>query len=93
MKTITKTEFNQRISAVAREVQETGEPVRVTDRGRPTLRLIPEPSNEDPLENLFEAGLAAPAKRPMRPIGDRAPIRLSRDLDEIIEEVRADPEI
>ena len=87
------TEFNQRSSAVAREVVESGQPVRVTNRGRAVLRLVPEiDASRDRLEAMVAAGLATP------PTGDGSwrppgkPIALSRPLREILEEVRRDTE-
>lgn len=83
-------ELNQRISAVTREVIETGEPIRVTNRGRAVLRLVPEPTTaSDVLQALIGAGLATPPQLPPQPI-ERAPVRLSRDVDELIDEIRSD---
>lgn len=94
MKTISMTEFNQRVSAVTREVVETGEPLRVTNRGRAVLRLVPEPViADDPLAALIAEGLASPPRRKHRPARDRAPIELSHDLDELLAEVDGDVEI
>ncbi|WP_336662659.1 type II toxin-antitoxin system Phd/YefM family antitoxin [Leucobacter sp. USHLN154] len=91
MKSITMTEFNQRVSSVARNAIERGETVRVTNRGRVVLRLVPEPvSSGDPIDELVAAGLASAPRRGHRPIGHRSPVRLSRDLDELIAEVSDD---
>lgn len=38
------TEFNQRVSAVTREVMKLREPVRITNRARVVLRDIPQPA-------------------------------------------------
>lgn len=87
-------ELNQRISAVTREVMETGEPIRVTNRGRAVLRLVPEPTTAgDPLQALVDAGLATPPQHPPRTIGQREPTRLSRSVDELIGEVRSDRDL
>ncbi|MGO1399140.1 MAG: type II toxin-antitoxin system Phd/YefM family antitoxin [Brevibacterium yomogidense] len=91
MKTITMTEFNQRVSAVAREAIEQGEVVRITNRGRVVLRLVPEPDSADsPIEALFAAGLAAPPRREHPRIEHRAPVSVSRSVDELIEETNSD---
>lgn len=88
------TEFNQRVSAVTREVVESGEPVRVTNRGRAVLRLVPEPTAPaDPLETLIAAGQASAPRRTPRPLSGRKPVELSRDLDELIAEVSGDADI
>lgn len=87
------TEFNQRVSAVTREVIERGEPIVVTNRGKPVLRLVPEVSTRSRIEELIEAGLATPPKRPHQRWSGRPAIALSRPIDEILEEVRADTEL
>ncbi|MFT4050918.1 MAG: type II toxin-antitoxin system prevent-host-death family antitoxin [Microbacterium sp.] len=94
MRTITMTELNQRVSAVTREVIEKGEPVRVTNRGRVVLRLVPEPARDgSPLDALIAAGVASPPTRPARRRGAQPPVPLSRGLDEILREVSGDIEI
>ena len=88
------TEFNQRVSSVTREVIERGETIRVTNRGRAVLRLVPEPVRSgDPLEELISAGVASAPRRRHRAIGRRSPVQLSRDLDELIAETRDDSSI
>jgi antitoxin (DNA-binding transcriptional repressor) of toxin-antitoxin stability system len=95
MRTITMTELNQRISAVTREVIESGEPVQVTNRGRAVLRLVPEPTAvavtaQERLQQLIDAGLATPARQPHQPLPRKEPVRLSRSIEELLEEDRAD---
>lgn len=88
------TEFNQQVSAVARRVVEHGETVRVTNRGRVVLRLVPEPQpTGDVLEALVSSGLASPPETDHRAIGRRKPVKLSRDIDELINEVNADVDL
>jgi len=85
------TEFNQRVSLVAREVIESGEAIRVTNRGRAVLRLVPEPQGDrGALDTLISSGLATPAGRSHQMIGRREPIALSRSLDDVLTEVNAD---
>lgn len=87
-------ELNQRVSAVTREVIETGEPIRVTNRGRAVLRLVPESATAgDPLQALVEAGLATPPRRRPRTIKPRTPPRLSQDIDDLIDDVRSDRDV
>lgn len=88
------TEFNQRSSAVAREVIESGQPVQVTNRGRVVMRLVPEvDTSTDPLAALVAEGFVEPPKsaEPWVPTGK--PIYLSRSIEEVLEEVRSDNEI
>lgn len=93
MGTVTMTEFNQQVSAVTRRVTELGETIRVTNRGRVVLRLIPEPQTTGSvLDALVTTGLAAAPSQQHRSIGQRQPVRLSRDLGEILDEVNADVE-
>ncbi len=80
------TELNQRISAITREIAETGEPVRVTNRGKVVLRLIPEPvDGASPIEALIAAGLAtAPTRERPR---SRPRVELSDDADSVLSEL------
>lgn len=81
------TELNQRISAITREIAETGEPVRVTNRGRVVLRLIPEPAGDgSPIESIIAAGLASAPSRE-RHEGPRPRVELSAPIDEVLSEL------
>lgn len=84
------TELNQRVSAITRRVVEQGETIRVTNRGRVVLRLIPEPSGEHSLDALIASGEATPPTGRHRRRSGRTPVRLSADLDELLEESRSD---
>lgn len=46
MKIITVTEANQGFSQILKELEETGEAVRVFKRGRPIARIIPDDYNK-----------------------------------------------
>ncbi|MDN6659778.1 MAG: type II toxin-antitoxin system Phd/YefM family antitoxin [Acidipropionibacterium jensenii] len=93
MKNITMTELNQHISSITRDVIERGEPVVVTKRGRPVLRLVPEvPAAADPLAALIATGKASPPTSMSSKTVRRAPVTLSRPLDELLDEERADAE-
>lgn len=94
MGTITMTEFNQQVSAVARRVVEQGETVRVTNRGRVVLRLVPEPeSSGEALEALVASGLATGPTSAHQPRVGRERVEISKDLDELLEETRSDASI
>ena len=56
------TEFNQRVSAVSRLVIESGETMKVTNRGRVVLRLVPDPQTKlrEGQEILFAGGWDVP---------------------------------
>lgn len=84
------TELNQRISAITREIAETGEPVRVTNRGRVVLRLVPETGESlSPIESVISAGLATPPARARRdPDGET--IELSTDIETALEDLDRD---
>ncbi|MFT4217469.1 MAG: type II toxin-antitoxin system Phd/YefM family antitoxin [Micropruina sp.] len=91
MRTITMTELNQRVSAVTREVVETGEAICVTNRGKVVLRLVPEPvGSSDPLAALVSAGRATPPRAGGSRLTRREPIPLSRPLDELLADERDD---
>lgn len=100
MKNITMTELNQRVSAITREVVERGEPVVVTNRGRPVLRLVPENvAPSDPLAALVAEGKARPPRidpssTSSGSLNFRRPrVELSKPLDEILAEERADEQV
>ncbi|MFT4298281.1 MAG: type II toxin-antitoxin system Phd/YefM family antitoxin [Aeromicrobium sp.] len=94
MRTVTLTQLNQRTSAITREIVESGEPVQVTNRGKVVLRMIPEvPPAQDRLAELIALGLARPAVAPGQWQPRRKPATLSRPIDEILDEVRADHEV
>ncbi len=88
------TEFNQRVSAVSRLVIESGETMKVTNRGRVVLRLVPEPpASDNPLDALVSVGQATAPTRPHRPLSGRPPVRLSDDIDALLDDVRADADV
>jgi antitoxin (DNA-binding transcriptional repressor) of toxin-antitoxin stability system len=94
MMSITMTELNQRVSAVTRQVIESGEAVQVTNRGRVVLRLVPEPpASDDPVDALVALGQAAAPTRPHRRLAGRRPVQLSAELDDLLDEARADVDI
>lgn len=61
-------ELRDRLSHYLREVERTGEPVTVTDHGRPIAELVPvaEPPRSR-MQELIDAGVARPPLDP-RPI-------------------------
>jgi prevent-host-death family protein len=85
MRTVGVRALKQNASAVVAEAA-AGEPITITDRGRPVAMLVPIPV--DPLDALRSAGRARPARRRLSEIGP-APAQiaeagpLSRALDEM----------
>lgn len=85
------TELNQRVSAITREVVDSGEPICVTNRGRVVLRLVPEPTgSDDVLAALVAAGLASPSRAGRPHLTRREPVALSRTIDELLADERND---
>ena len=81
-------ELRQNLSVYLRRV-EAGEPLRVTDHGRPVALLTPLPPDDDPFADLIAAGRMRPARRPFsgarhlpRP-GDGSP-----SLSEVLQQMR-----
>jgi prevent-host-death family protein len=51
-KTVSKSEFKPRVLSYLREVEASGEPLVVTDRGRPVVRIEPYRPVDEVLEIL-----------------------------------------
>lgn len=94
MKTVTMTELNQQVSSITRLVVDRGVPVQVTKHGRPVMTLVPEvPESAGPVEALIAAGLASPPTRRRRSWRGVERVRLSRPLDDLLDETRADADV
>jgi len=69
MEQVSKSAFKPRALAYFRQVQQTGEPLIVTEHGRPVLRIVPyTPPLADPWSGLREALIAYEA--PEEPVGE-----------------------
>ena len=70
MKRISKSAFKATALAVLREVEKTGQPVVITDRGRPVaeVRPVQRPQKMDPFE--FLRGSVLRYDRPTDPVGE-----------------------
>jgi prevent-host-death family protein len=85
MATVGIRELRDRLSHYLREVERTGEPITVTDHGRPIAELVPvvEPP-KDKLQQLIEAGLARPPRSNapivIRDLGIRLPPGTAQQL-------------
>lgn len=67
-KRVSKSQIKPRLLEYLREVQETGEPIVITDRGRPVLRVVPYIG--DPEEELKALrNTVVRYERPLDPVG------------------------
>ncbi|GMR21538.1 MAG: hypothetical protein BMS9Abin36_2139 [Gammaproteobacteria bacterium] len=67
MQQISKSQFKPKALEVMRKIEQTGEPVIITDHGRPTLELkVYTPADTDPLEQL--KGSVVEYKNPTQPV-------------------------
>ena len=67
--TLSKSQFKPRALAVFRQVERTGEPVIITDRGRPVLKLVPYAApGHDPLQAF--RGCVQRYDDPLAPVDD-----------------------
>jgi prevent-host-death family protein len=90
MRSIGIRELRQNASRYLRLVEERGEPIEITDRGRPVARLTPLPTGSK-IEQLAAAGRLRRATGSWRALGP--PLKLATDekpLSVILEEMRAD---
>ena len=68
---ISKANFKARALEIFRRVQETGEPVLITDRGRPVLKLEPYCAGDDAVLASLRGSVLA-YEEPTEPVGDDA---------------------
>jgi prevent-host-death family protein len=88
MKTVGVRALKQNASAVVAAAA-AGEPVTITDRGRPVAQLIPLPSTR--LEMLRSAGRARPPRCALGDLGEPPARRRGRPpLSEVLAEMRAE---
>jgi prevent-host-death family protein len=66
---ISKANFKARALEIFRRVQETGEPVLITDRGRPVLRLEPYYGEDDAVLASLR-GSVTRYDEPTEPVGE-----------------------
>ena len=66
---ISKANFKARALEIFRRVQETGEPVLITDRGRPVLRLEPYYGEDDAVLASLR-GSVVHYEQPTEPVGE-----------------------
>jgi prevent-host-death family protein len=66
---VSKATFKARALEIFRRVQETGEPVLITDRGRPVLRLEPYYGEDDAVLASLRGSVVA-FDQPTEPVGE-----------------------
>ena len=62
-------ELRQNASRYLRLVEERGEPIEITDRGRPVALLTPLPKGQSRREQLIASGRLRPGKGTWRDLG------------------------
>jgi prevent-host-death family protein len=67
-KTVSKSEFKPKSLAYLRDVEETGEPLIITDRGRPVVRIEAYAPSEEIRERL--RGCVIRFDEPTEPVGE-----------------------
>lgn len=67
--TVSKASFKARALEIFRRVESSGEPVLITDRGRPVLKLVPYYGDEDAALASLRGTVLAYAN-PTEPVGD-----------------------
>jgi prevent-host-death family protein len=66
---VSKAHFKAHALEIFRRVQETGEPVLITDRGRPVLRLEPYYGEDDAVLASLRGSVLA-YQQPTEPVGE-----------------------
>jgi len=84
IRTVGLREVNQQAGRVYREVESTGVPVTVTDRGRPIAQIVPIRREESWYERMVRQGQVRPAKHPFRLPTDRYTLSEETDLDDFL---------
>lgn len=69
MTTISKSRFKARALELFRQVERTGVPIVITDRGRPVLRVEPISAKGELALEQFR-GCVSAYERPLEPVGE-----------------------
>jgi len=82
-------ELRQNASRYLRLVQERGEPIEITDRGRPVALLTPVPNASSRIEQLRASGRLRPARGSWKDLGPPLPPTPGAPLpSEVLAEMR-----
>ena len=91
MESVTLTVFNQRPSEVMKMVA-AGQVVKITRRGVPVARLVPEPKAQNPINLLVDAGLLVAPSDP-RPLPAANPRATVAEVRAALEEINSDTSV
>ena len=84
-------ELRQHASRYLRLVEERGEPIQITDRGRPVALLTAVTKTQSRIEKLRASGRIRPAKGSWKDLPPPIPLKPGeKPLSAILEELRAD---
>ena len=83
-RTVGLREVNQQAGRVYREVESSGVPVTVTDRGRPIAQIVPIRREESWYERMVREGRVRPAKHGWRMPTERWKVPEDFDLEDFL---------
>ncbi len=66
---ISKSKFKPKSLEYFRKVQETGEPIIITDHGKPVLKIVPYAPSPDELLQVLRGSVLS-YEDPLEPVGD-----------------------
>ena len=66
---ISKSKFKPKSLEYFRKVQETGEPIIITDHGKPVLKIVPYAPSPDELLHVLRGSVLS-YEDPLEPVGD-----------------------
>jgi prevent-host-death family protein len=69
--TVSKADFKARALEICRRVQASGEPIVITDRGRPVLKLAPYYGDDDSVLASLRGSVLA-YHDPVQPVGEES---------------------
>jgi prevent-host-death family protein len=82
-------ELRQHASRYLRLIEERGEPIEITDRGRPVAYLTPVPKTQSRLEQLRASGRIQPATRSWEDLPPPLPLKPGETPpSKVLEEMR-----
>ena len=70
MTTVSKSSFKAQTLKLFRQVERTGEPITITDRGKPVLQLVPYRVDREGAVRMLRKSVAK-YRAPTKPVADR----------------------
>ena len=67
--TVSKSRFKAQALELFRQVERTGKPITITDRGKPVLRLVPYRSDPEAAVRLLRESVVK-YRAPLKPVAD-----------------------